>query len=395
MGWIYRPRVLLKDANGVPLLDANGQKLYRFTTKNWTIRYTDVNGIRHDEATGQSSRTEAARRLRSREGATADGELPAQPQTITWEQGVALIQHHYAIKQRRSWSHVQGRITNYLAPVFGGTYLATITAEALSAYSLQRLAEGAAGPTINRELAIVRRILRLAVKARRLTSRPEVDMHAEATPRQGFFERETFERVRHRMPPHLRPILTVAYITGWRIKSEVHRLTFDLLDLPGGELRLSPDMTKNGKGRIFPLDALPELRQCLEAQVASAEAVQRRTHTIVRDIFHNPDGRQIGRRSGIHGFYAAWHVACEAEGLTKIPHDFRRTAVRNLVRAGVPESIAMKLTGHLTRAIFDKYDIVAGRDLRWATELLHTYQERERKAMPRTSPKVRPIKGGQ
>jgi len=113
---------------------------------------------------------------------------------------------------------------------------------------------------------------------------------------------------------------------------------------------------------VFPFTA--ELRQLLEEQLAYTRQIERERGVIIPFVFH---------RAGqpIRSFYAAWRTACEKAGVPgRIPHDFRRTAVRNLVRAGVPDSVAMKMTGHRTRSVFSRYDIVSEGDLRDAARRL-------------------------
>jgi integrase len=198
--------------------------------------------------------------------------------------------------------------------------------------------------------------------------------------RVGFFEPEQYAAVRAHLPDGMRSVVTFAYVTGWRIASEVLPIEWRQVDLGAGEVRLDPGTTKNGEGRVFYLT--PELLQLLKEQRAMADAIQRERQMIVQHVFfHRPRtetgtfGGLAGRRISPDGFYHAWRRARVAAGCPgRIPHDFRRTAIRNMVRAGIPERVAMKLSGHKTRSVFDRYNIVSEGDLRDAARRLgHTF----------------------
>jgi integrase len=93
----------------------------------------------------------------------------------------------------------------------------------------------------------------------------------------------------------------------------------------------------------------------MESQWAYTEAAQKRTCQIVPWLFHR-EGKPI------RSMHAAWRSACErAKVPGRLMHDFRRTAVRNFERAGVPRSVAMKLTGHKTETVYQRYAIVSER----------------------------------
>ncbi len=173
------------------------------------------------------------------------------------------------------------------------------------------------------------------------------------------------------LPEDLKPVVITAYVTGWRVHDEILTRQKHHLDLNAGWLRLDPGETKNGEGRMFPMN-VPMLREALEQQVQKTEALQLAKGQIIPWLFHR-EGRQIKmfRRSSL--------TACVEAGLGKrikdvngkviktvanrIPHDFRRTAVRNLERAGTPRSAAMKMVGHKTEAIYRRYAIADERML--------------------------------
>ena len=117
-----------------------------------------------------------------------------------------------------------------------------------------------------------------------------------------------------------------------------------------------------------------ELRRVLEAQHAEHERLKKAGHVCPYVFFHEVAKGRGGDKKprAIVAFGKAWKSACRAAGCPgRIPHDLRRTAVRNLVRAGVPQTVAMQLTGHKTDSVFRRYDIVSADDLRVAVERLN------------------------
>ncbi len=142
-----------------------------------------------------------------------------------------------------------------------------------------------------------------------------------------------------------------------------------------GTVRLDPGTTKNREARVFPFTT--ELRDLLLDQKREADRLKKAGRIVPFAFFsmvaRGRGGEQCPKR--IRSFIKAWRKACVAAGCPgRIPHDFRRTAVRKLVRAGIPERVAMKLTGHKTRSVFERYNIVSDGDLAAAADRLDMAQ---------------------
>jgi integrase len=245
-------------------------------------------------------------------------------------------------------------------------------------YTANRQAAARANATINHELSLLRHALYLGAKA----TPPKVDrvLHIpkleENNVRKGFFEYADFMKLRAALPEELRPLVTFAYFTGCR-RGEVLSLQWSQVDLLERVVRLEPGTTKNDQARIIPLST--ELYETLTMQ----KAIRDQEYPTCPWVFSR-QGKQILQ------FKNAWAAACKKAGLwkgddktgkpTKLFHDLRRTGVRNLVRAGVSEKVAMAISGHKTRSVFDRYNIVDERDLKDAARRLDGYLEEKKAA---------------
>ena len=167
--------------------------------------------------------------------------------------------------------------------------------------------------------------------------RPHMTMLRESAPRSGFFEREQFEAVQRHLPEALRGLLGFAYITGWRVASEVQPLEWRQVDLPparSGSTPVKRRMAMGGWSR-----GPNELRRILECSATTPTACSARRTRWCR--WCSTAAARPSPRSRRRGGPPAWRLGCPG----RIPHDLRRAPVRNLVRAGVPERVAMQMTG--------------------------------------------------
>lgn len=250
----------------------------------------------------------------------------------------------------------------HLDEFFDGFRAIQITTDRIREFINHRQEAGASNAAINRALAALRRMFHLAAQEGKLRDIPHFPMLKEPPARKGFLEYEDYARLRDELPDNLKPVLAMGYYTGMRL-GEILRLQWAQVDLLRGWIRLDPGTTKNDEARTIGLKG--ELAEIVKAQFWNRK----------RDcpfVFYRDDQPIVTIRK-------QWVKACKRAELPGLRfHDLRRTGVRNLVRAGVPERVAMAISGHKTRAIFERYNIVSERDLTEAAEKYEAYVQHEK-----------------
>jgi integrase len=161
----------------------------------------------------------------------------------------------------------------------------------------------------------------------KVPQKPYIPMLQEQNMRKGFFEHDDFVALRAALPVEVWPVVMFGYITRWR-EREILELTWDRVDLQTRTVRLEPGSTKNRDGRTIYLDG-----ELFDTLVAVRQE---------RDVLY-PHCPWVFHRKGVpvQDFRQAWKTACQAVGVVgQLFHDFRRTAVQDMVRAGIPERVA-------------------------------------------------------
>ena len=210
----------------------------------------------------------------------------------------------------------------------------------------------------------MRRAFKLAQFAGKVTYRPEISTLPEENRRRGFLGDYEYQAVLENLSEHLRPVLQTAYVTGWRINSEILVLQKHQVDLDSGYLRTA---TSDRSFRNFPL--IPELRNVLARQLERTRELEQLSGTEVAWLFHR-NGQQI------KDFCKAWATACQKAGVPhRLPDDLRRTAVRNLEYAGVSRSTAMAIVGHRSDPIYRNISTLDGATLRESARKIATFHQ--------------------
>ena len=270
------------------------------------------------------------------------------------------LERDYAINGRKSLRDLKIRWSKHLEACFSLKPVAEVTTEQITAYIAARQMEKASNATINRELAALKRMYKLAIKTGRLKfgEQPYFPMLKERNVRKGFVKDAQYAdlaRATGEIGLWLRTLFELGYTYGWR-KSELLGLKVSQVDMMERTITLNAGETKNDEARTVEMTAT--VYELLGRLVAGKELGEK---VFTRGEQNRP----------IVGFRKAWARATKAaacEGL--LFHDLRRSGVRNLIRIGVTEKIAMTISGHKTRSVFERYNIVSRTDIRHAVGLL-------------------------
>jgi integrase len=328
--------------------------------------------------TGTQLRGEAERQLAEKLGEKAKGAPIASRARITVSQLLDLVVCDYKARKLRSVEDLKWRIEG-IRDRTGKIRAAKYGTDHIQAYIAQRQGDRMADSTINRELAIVRRGFNLAYKHEpRLIDRvPTFNLIELDNTRQGFLEHEQYRTLLAELPDRLKVLFVVGFHLGTRLGT-LRRMKWPQVDFVNREIRIEKKQSKGKMPHTLPIYG--EMETWLKWQRERLDV----SFPGCPWVFHYLGQKPIGAH------LKGWSEACDRAGLPGLLfHDLRRTAVRNMERAGIPRKVAMQITGHKTESVYLRYDIVSARDLKIAAAKMEEFLGHNLG----TSAQIEPLKG--
>jgi integrase len=406
--------------NATPRPRGSGS-IYQNGSSVWWIKFY-VRGIARRESSHSTDR-KVAEKLLKRRLAEVETKTYIPRTNIKIDELITDLFAEYRQQGRKSIKTAEWRWKKHLEPFFRKLPADDLSTDLVQRYCAKREAEGASGPSINREMAFLKRAFHLAMRRTppKVRACPEMPTYKESEARTGFLEDAQYTHLAmecSKVGLWLRALLTTAYSFAFR-KGELLSLRVKQIDLANGTIRLEAGTTKNGEGRMVRMT-----REVATLLTACIIGKQPDDFVFTRPDKKRKDGTLV-KGGPVNGFRKIWETVCCSSGVGKrvcrlcydeakreakasreqivipapidakgvcpecgrtckkgsqrkyvglIVHDLRRSGVRNLRRLGVQESVAMRISGHKTRAVFERYNIVDEADLADAASRLDVKQ---------------------
>jgi integrase len=279
--------------------------------------------------------------------------LGPRVEKITVDELYRDLEQDYRIKgQTVEWAERVWKL--HLKNFFGGMKVSRVGTVQIGQYVEKRQRNGAAKSTINRELALLRRAFSLGFdaepqKAIRVPKFHRFIVSEKGNERRGFVEELEYRRLADAAAGQLwlRTLLALGYTYGFR-KAELLEMRCQRVDLLNNSISLYSGETKNGEGRTVVLT-----EDCKRLVTELRRGKQPGDYLFTRD-----------GGEAVRDFRGAWKALVQAARLSGLLfHDLRRSAVRNMIRRGVPQKTARQISGHKTDSVFSRYNIVSEADI--------------------------------
>jgi integrase len=354
-----------------------GGRVFRRGRRWWFAVYHKGQEIRRS---GGTTREASRGKLKKMKAQLAGEEFPLGDDTVTVRDLLDSYEADLERRGRKSLAPVRSH-TKPLRRLLGAYAANEVSALTIEWFQRKRIKSRKSTGTIDKETEILRAAYRLGQKRKLIKQVSYFPFFRADNRRTGFFETDQVERLLRELPAPIVDATEFAYLSGWR-KGEILPLRWEAVDRAAREIRL--ETSKSGDPRTLPLEGA--LWLLIEKRWRERQYQKGALTKLSPFVFHD-GGKPLG------DFRKSWAAACKKAGLAgKIFHDLRRSAVRNLIRSGVPQSVAMAISGHRTISMFLRYGITSEDDKRKAlrdTETFIRLDRAQREAL-NSSSEIRP-----